>query len=199
MPTPSSNERTLLTYPFPGYARFLIFFSIAILAYAYMRLAPEAWLSPKDQHPDANGVMSFAWWLMLPITTLFFSFILAVGEGLFLIGRKLAKKKLEFDADNLYITYEGKERVVQLKDVLSLRLVYGKSLFDAARMPWYRYAIGFGDPQIPEEVVFTIFFKTRRRFSHFNQLVKQENPALQQKNWATSFDGLLGMFKRGNS
>lgn len=136
---------------------------------------------------------------MLPLSAIFVFFLLAIVEGLFLLGRKINKLKLEFDSVNLYITKDDDERVVPLKEIVSLRLVYGKGFFDSSRMPLYRYAIGTGDADNPEEVVFTVFVKTRRNFSRFRKLVEQVNPGLRQSNFATSLDGLIRWFRRRNS
>jgi len=189
-----SSERTLLTYPTPKYTKLLVYVSLAILAYAYLRLAPDDWLRSKDQHPGPHEVLPFAWRPLIPITTLAFSFFLAIGEGLFLIGRKRDHLKLEFDDDNFYINNGSGEQVIPLKNIMSLRMVYGVGFLDGANS-LYRYSISFGDPYSPEEITLTIYAKTQRAFSNFRKLVKQKNPSLQQKNWATNFDGLIRWFK----
>src|SRR5689334_3762816 len=95
MLTSPSSERTLLTYPNPCYTRLCIYVSLAILAYAYLRLAPDEWLNPKDQHPGPQGTMPFAWWLLIPVCIMAFSAFLAIFEGLFLFGKKQNKTTLE--------------------------------------------------------------------------------------------------------
>ena len=194
MTSSPSSERILLTYPTPRYTKLLVYVSLAILAYAYLRLAPYEWFWPKDQHPDAQGVVPFAWRPLIPIIALAFSLFLAIGEGLFLIGRKRDHLKLEFDDDNFYINNGNGEQVIPLKNIVSLRMVYSKSVFDGAKS-LYRYTISFGDPYTPEEITLTIYTKTQRTFSNFRKLVKQKNPSLQEKNWASNFDGLVGWFK----
>jgi hypothetical protein len=142
--------------------------------------------------------MPFAWRALIPIMTLAVPSFLAIGEGLFLIGRKRDHLKLEFDDDNFYINNDNGERVIPLKDIVSLQLVYSKAVFDGAKS-LYRYSISFGDPYSPEEITLTVYTKTQQAFSNFRKLVQQKNPSLQQKNWASNFDGLIGWFKRRKS
>lgn len=188
-----SPERTLLTYPTPRFTRLLVYGSLTVLAYGYIKFAPEDWVNPKDQHAGTQGY--FAWWLALPLVILGFSAFLVLLEGLFLIGRKWKPLMLEFDADNLYITDDNGDRAIPLNEILSIRMVYGKGIFDSARTALYRYAIVCGDPNIPERVTFTVFLRARRAFSNFCDRVKEKNPSVEIKNWATSWDGLARLFR----
>jgi hypothetical protein len=199
MMSSSSSLKTLLTYPPPGYARLWIYIFLAVLAYAYIVFAPKAWLNPPDMHAGPRGATPFAWWLLIPITVFGFSLFLAIFEGLFLIGRKINPVCLEFDSDNLYINDSKGERAIPLTDIVSIRMIYGQGIFDVGRSVLYRYSIGFGDPYNPEQVSFTVFMRTGRAFSKFCNLVKEKNPAVQIKDWATSLDGIGRWFKNRNS
>jgi hypothetical protein len=199
MMSSTSPEKILLTYPPPGYKRLWIYVSLAVLAYAYMVFAPKAWLNPPDMHAGPRGAAPFAWWLLIPITVFGFSLFLAVVEGLFLVGRKINHLNLEFDSGSLYINERKGKRVTPLADIVSIRMIYGQGIFDVGRSVLYRYSIGFGDPYNPEQVTFTVFVRTGRAFENFTKLVKEKNPSVEIKDWATSVDGLGRLFKRRNS
>lgn len=46
---------------------------------------------------------------------------------------------------------------------------------------------------------FHIFARNQPAFLNFRNLVKEKNPDVQQKNWATSLDGLIRWFRGRNS
>jgi hypothetical protein len=130
----------------------------------------------------------------------FGSAFFTVLEGLFLIGRRIHPVKLEYDDDNLYITDSEGERPVALSSIVSIRLVYGRTIFDNARMSLGRYVISFGDPANPQQVGYTVFNKMARVFADFCDGAKEKNPDVEIKNWATNWDGPIArLFNSRNS
>jgi len=176
------QQRVLLTYQDAKYGRLAIYVLLFALSYGYARVSSQG---------SEGGV---PWYEKIVLVVIFLSFFLSIFEALFIINAKLLYKRVEFDADNLYITSRKVETAVPLKKIVRIDMLNSGR---GSRGTFYGYEISYvGTDGEKAWVYVTIYWKKTGAFDTFKSMVKEQNPAVEGKMVVTTIDGIIRFFKR---
>ena len=158
--SPVSGERVRLTYPDVTYTRLIWFLSIFILSYFIVRI----YGSEINDSRVRIGLIS----------TIFFSGGLGIFEGMFLLGQKFFEKKVEYDEENVYVTFGGAETVIPLT-LITYFDRYPKML-QSLRGMYYGYSLETAGGEYPPVTKFSIYWKQKDILKDFRELLAIKNP-----------------------
>ena len=135
-----------------------------------------------------------------PLADIFLGFaavlcvLYAIMDALFVVGTRYRGEK-SFDEDNLYIIRRGKETIIPLDTITSIRLA-SSGINNGVRGTSVDYVIEYDYDNRSREVEITIYRPTQDSFNLFKERVQRKNPSVEIKNWSTSLDGLIRLFRR---
>jgi len=121
-------------------------------------------------------------------------FISAIMEALFVVGVRYGSVK-SFDDGNLYITRRNKETAIPLGTITNIRLASG-GLGNDIRGTYAVYLINYDNDGFSRETEICVYRRQNDNFNLFKERVQYYNPSVEIKNWSTSFDGLIRLFRR---
>ena len=115
---------------------------------------------------------------------------------MFIFTYKNLKNEISFDQTNLYIDFKESETVVPLANVSAIELV-SSMIQRGIRGSFFTYMIRYNEyNEEKTENVNVYLGKTSSNLDMFQQRVREKNPSVNIKNWATNFDGLIRWFQK---
>ncbi|HEY8970426.1 MAG TPA: hypothetical protein VIM64_15080 [Puia sp.] len=189
MDTAPSSPRHILTYQGATFRRtgyYLIAAGIMVLIIVFVKF-------PKETPPPGSVAGP-------PLVDLLLGFagiacvISAIMEALFVVGVRYGSVK-SFDDHNLYITRRSKETVIPLHTITSIRLASG-GLGNDIRGTYAVFLIDYDNNGLTRETEICVYRRQQENFNLFKESVQYWNPSVEIRNWSTSLDGLIRLFRR---
>ena len=109
--------------------------------------------------------------------------ISGISDAIFVYRYRNFKDRITFDTINLYIGADDSEVAIPLQRINYIRLSYSL-MNNSIRGINRRYAIGYDQSGIAEEVRVAVYHKCYKDLALFKQWVQQANPDVEIKNWA---------------
>ena len=189
MDTTNPSPRHILTYPDATFLRtgyYLATAGVIALIIVFVKF-------PKETPPP--GAVAGP-----PIADILLGFaaiaavITAIMEALFVVGVRNGSVK-SFDDHNLYITRRNKETVIPLDTITSIRLASG-GVGNDIRGTYAVFLINYDNDGLSRETEICVYRRQNNNFDLFKDSVQQHNPSVEIRNWSTSLDGLIRLFRR---
>lgn len=117
----------------------------------------------------------------------------AISDALIVLD--VRRKLISFDEERLYISKHGRETVILLASITSIRLA-PEGINRTVRGNYVSYLIDYEDDGRMKDTEIGIFSKMGPNLTQFMEQVRQQNPSVEIKNRSTSLDGLIRLFRR---
>jgi hypothetical protein len=183
------QERVFLSYEGATFRRSLIFLLLALALLFTFELVNF----PKHvSAPAQAGAPSLA--KILLGFAIIMLFLFGIADGLFVTGQRLFVRKVSFDDFNLYITGKSAERAIPLACIHDIFLT-AAIIRTPTRGALSVYRITFSQDQGEQKLYVKVYPKTNRQFNQFSLRVRELNPEVQIRQWATSLDWLFARKK----
>ena len=179
----TGKTRIVLSYEGATFTRTFVYISLALIGLLIVKFIKF------PTPPPPPGAVAGP-----PIADLVIGFLAAaflicgILDFLFVLQYKYFHKKIECDQDNLYVTDKNGESTTPLKQVNSILLTTAGS--QGVRGISRVYLIQYEGNDGAKQMRLAVYVKMRDNFGLFKEWVKQKNPSVEIKNWATSLDGL---------
>jgi hypothetical protein len=173
------QQKKLLSSQDAQYTRLIIFVSLFLLSYGYVRFL----------NGHTEDVTLFE---KVVLAVIFFSFFLSIFEGLFMLYAKVLSKRIEFDDDNLYVT--GRQQLA-----IPMKYIYGIekiNLAQSSRGRYSNYEITYSKDGNKAYVSISVYRRKKQLMTSFIALVKGHNPVVEVKEWEGSIESLARVFRR---
>jgi len=117
-------------------------------------------------------------------------------DALFVVGVRFGSIK-SFDEKNLYIARRNNETVVPLNTITSIRLASNGGVGNDIRGTYAVFIIDYDSNGLSRETEICVYRRQKDNFNLFKERVQYYNPSVEIRNWSTSLDGLIRLFRRG--
>jgi hypothetical protein len=182
----------MLTYEGATFKRSRIYLWIAVICFLVVRFVK---FSPQAPSPGDVAGPPIADLLLGLIGIV--AFVFAIMDASFVLDLRLFKKTIECDQGNLYLTRKDQETTIPFSAITSLRLSLTGFNSRNVRGAYWIYLIDYTDMSgKSKQTEITVYNKMSGHFELFEKRLKEKNPSVEIKNWATSLDWVVRLFKK---
>ena len=190
------SDRLALSYPMPeNFMRPWIYFLSALilcLACIFVKFpaSPPVVVSGRELPSGPSPLKLVVGFISVSLM------LSAIWDLMFIFTYQKLKNEISFDQTNLYIDFKESETVVPLANVSAIELV-SSMIQRGIRGSFFTYMIRYNEYNEEKTENVNIYLgKTSSNLDMFQQRVREKNPSVNIKNWATNFDGLIRWFQK---
>lgn len=191
MDTITPSPRHILTYQGATFRRALYYLAAAIVILLIIVFVKF------PRQPPPHGAVAGP-----PLVEMLLGFagvvclISAIMDTLFVVGIRYGSVK-GFDENNLYVTRRGQEKVIPLNMITNIRLASNGGVGNDIRGTYAVFMIDYDNNGLARETEICVYRRQNDNFNLFKERVQYCNPSVEIRNWSTSMDGLIRLFRRG--
>jgi hypothetical protein len=187
----TTGEKRFLNYQGATFKRSLIYLGLALVMYlACFLIKFKSSVPPPGEVAGPSMAKILMGFAAVCLT------LSAIIDAIFVLYQNfLRTKQFAFDQENLYIIRRDRTEEIPLRNIYQIALASTR-IQNGPRGYYDYYRISFNSYGEEKDFVITIYARMRENFDDLRKLVKEKNPSVDIKNWATSVDWIFRLFKK---